>query len=122
MVAYMNDTRGQGRSQELHVVKGTATSTGFEPASLDAIAVVYALSFFDNREAMLKSIHDSLKTSGVLLVVDLPSEQVGARMVGIDADDLIPLASAAGFHAKVKTAWCPGTTRLSSGRSKDDRG
>ena len=70
MVAYMNDTGGQGRSQELDVVKGTATSTGFEPASLDAIAVVYALSFFDNREAMLKSIHESLKPGGLLLVVD----------------------------------------------------
>jgi ubiquinone/menaquinone biosynthesis C-methylase UbiE len=108
MVAYMNERAVKEGLKNFTAIKGTATSTGFEPASLDAIAVVYALSFFDDREAMLKSIHASLKTGGVLLVVDLPSEQVGARMVGIDADDLIPLASAAGMSREGENGQIPG--------------
>ena len=108
MVAYMNERAAKEGLKNFTAIKGTATSTGFQPESLDAIAVVYALSFFDDREAMLKSIHASLKTGGVLLVVDLPSEQVGTRMVGIDADDLIPLAAAAGMSRERENGQVPG--------------
>jgi hypothetical protein len=41
-------------------------------------------------------------------VVDLPSEQDGARMVGIDADDLIALASAAGLSRERENGTVPG--------------
>jgi ubiquinone/menaquinone biosynthesis C-methylase UbiE len=108
MVAYMNERTAKEGIKNFTAIKGTATSTGFQPESLDAIAVVYALSFFDDREAMLKSIHASLKTGGALLVVDLPSEQVGTRMVGIDADDLIPLAAAAGLARERENGLVPG--------------
>ncbi|MBA3640666.1 MAG: class I SAM-dependent methyltransferase, partial [Acidobacteria bacterium] len=108
MVAYMNDRAAKEGLKNFTALKGTATSTGFQPESLDAVAVVYALSFFDEREAMLKSIHASLKPGGVLLVVDLPSEQVGTRMVGIDADDLVPLASAAGLSRERENGQVPG--------------
>ncbi|MEX1128172.1 MAG: class I SAM-dependent methyltransferase [Vicinamibacterales bacterium] len=97
MVAYMKDRAAREGFVNFTAVKGTATSTGFEPASLDAVAAVYAFSFFDDREAMLKSMHASLTPGGVMLIVDLPSEQVGSAMVGIDADDVTKQATAAGF-------------------------
>jgi ubiquinone/menaquinone biosynthesis C-methylase UbiE len=108
MVAYMRDRAAKEGLTNFTAVQGTPDATGFEPGSLDAIAVVYALSFFDQREAMLKSIHASLKPGGLLLVVDLPSEQVGARTVGIDADELIPLAAAAGLARERENGLVPG--------------
>lgn len=108
MVAYMQNRAAEERLTNFTALKGTVTSTGFADASLDAIAVVYAASFFDEREAMLKSIHASLKPGGVLLIVDLPSEQVGTRMVGIDAEDMIALAAAAGLSRERENGIVPG--------------
>ena len=108
MVAYMNDRAAKDGLKNFTALKGTATSTGFQPESLDAVTVVYAFSFFDEREAMLKSIHASLKPDGVLLIVDLPSEQVGTRMMGIDAEDVIALAAAAGLTRERENGIIPG--------------
>ena len=108
MVAYMKERAAKDGVTNFTAVKGTAGSTGFEPGSLDAIGIVYAFSFFDQREAMLKSIEQSLKPGGLLLVVDLPGEQQGNRMVGIDAEELIPLAAAAGFTRERENGVVPG--------------
>jgi ubiquinone/menaquinone biosynthesis C-methylase UbiE len=108
MVAYMKARATQEGIANFTAVQGTPTSTGFAPGTLDAIAVVYALSFFDNREAMLTSISDSLKSGGQLLVVDIPSEQSGDRTVGIDAEELIGLAAAAGLTRERENGVVPG--------------
>lgn len=108
MVAYMKARAAKEGVTNVTAVQGTATSTGFEPASLDAVAIVYAFSFFDQREAMLKSIHASLKPGGLLLIVDLPSEQVGTTIVGIDAEDVSSLASTAGFTLARENGVVPG--------------
>jgi predicted methyltransferase len=108
MVAYMKDRAAREGFGNFTAVKGTATSTGFEPASLDAIAAVYAFSFFDDRTAMLTSMHASLKPGGVMLIVDLPSEQVGSAMVGIDAEDVMAQATAAGFTYVRENGVVPG--------------
>ena len=108
MVAYMKDRAAKEGIKNFTTVQGTATSTGFEAASLDALAAVFSFGFFDNREAMLKSMYESLKPGGLLLVVDLPNEQVGSRMVGIDADEAVALASAAGFTREREIGIVPG--------------
>ncbi|CAN5873146.1 hypothetical protein BH24ACI5_BH24ACI5_25440 [soil metagenome] len=108
MVAYMTDRAAREGVKNFTAVKGSPTSTGFAPAALDAVAVVYAFSFFDDREGMLKSINASLKPGGVLLIVDLPSEQVGAAMVGVDAEDVVALAAAAGFARERENGVVPG--------------
>ena len=108
MIAYMKDRAAKEGLKNFTAIKGTATSTGFQAESLDAVAVVYAFSFFDEREAMLKSIHASLKPGGTFLIVDLPSEQVGTRMVGIDAEDVIALAAASGLSRDRENGIVPG--------------
>jgi ubiquinone/menaquinone biosynthesis C-methylase UbiE len=108
MVEYMKARAAKEGLANFTAVQGTTTSTGFEPASLDAIGVVYALSFFDEREAMLKSMAESLRPGGTLLIVDLPSEQVGDRMVGIDVEDVIALAGAAGLTHERENGVVPG--------------
>ena len=108
MVEYMKARAAKEGLKNFTAVQGTATTTGFEPASLDAIAVVHALSFFDHREAMLKSIGESLKPGGLLLIVDIPSEQVGETMVGIDVEDVVALAAAAGLTQERENGVVPG--------------
>ena len=108
MVEYMKARAAKEGIENFTVVQGTVSSTGFEPASLDAIATIYAVSFFDDREGMFKSIHDSLKPGGLLLVVDLPSEQVGERTLGIDVEELITVAGAAGFKRERENGVVPG--------------
>ena len=108
MVAYMNARATAEGLKNFTAVKGTATTTGFAPGSLDAIAVVHAFSFFDEREAMLRSIQASLKPGGLLLIVDLPAEQVGSTIAGIDADDVVRLAAAAGFSRERENGIVPG--------------
>ena len=108
MVEYMKVRAAKEGLKNFVAVQGTPTSTGFQAGTLDAVTVVYALSFFDEREAMLKSIAESLKPGGLLLVVDIPAEEVNARMVGIDAEELIRLAAGAGFTRERENGVVPG--------------
>ena len=108
MVAYMRERTAKEGIKNLTVVKGTPTSTGFEPDALDAIAVVYTFSFFDKPAEMLQSMHASLKPGGVMLIVDIASEQVGGAMVGADADTVIALASQHGFTRAGENGVVPG--------------
>lgn len=108
MVRYMKERADKEGLKNFTAIQGTASSAGFEPGSLDAVATVFAFSFFDNREAMLKSISDSLKAGGLLLVVDIPSEQVGSRMQGIEIDELTSLAAAAGLKRERENGVVPG--------------
>ena len=108
MLAYMRERAAKENIRNLTVVKGTPTSTGFEPESLDAIAVVYTFSFFDRPTEMLQSMHASLKPGGVMLIVDIPSEQVGSAMVGADADAVVDLAAQNGFTRAGENGVVPG--------------
>lgn len=108
MVAYMKDRAATEGLKNLTAVQGTPTSTGFDAGALDAVATVYAFSFFDRPAEMLKSINDSLKPGGLLLIVDIPSEQVGSATVGADAEDVIALAKTGGFTRAGENGVVPG--------------
>jgi len=108
MVEYMKARAAKDGLKNFTAVQGTPTSTGFEAGTLDAVAVVHAFSFFDEREAMLKSIAESLNPGGLLLVVDIPTEQENSRTVGIDAEELIGLAAGAGFERERENGVVPG--------------
>ena len=108
MLTYMRERAAKEGIKNLTVVKGTPTSTGFDPESLDAIAAVYSFSFFDKPADMLHSMHASLKPGGVMLIVDIPSEQVGSATVGADADAVVALASQHGFTRAGENGVVPG--------------
>ena len=108
MLTYMRDRASKEGIKNLTVVKGTPTSTGFEPESLDALAAVYSFSFFDKQTEMLQSMHEALKPGGVMLIVDIPSEQVGSATVGADADAVVALASQHGFTRAGENGVVPG--------------
>jgi len=97
MVDHMNARAKTENLANFRAIAGQPTATALEPASVDAIAVVDTFSYFDNPKEMLASINSALKPGGLLLVVDLPREGQGASQAGIDADDVVTLAAAAGL-------------------------
>ncbi len=108
MVAHMKAQAEKEKLANFTVVQGTPTSTGFDPASLDAVAVVQTFSFFDHPADMLKSLNDSLKPNGLLLVVDSPREGMPPAAPGMDAEEVIPMAEAAGFTRVGENGIVPG--------------
>ena len=108
MVAYMTERAGKDGLKNFSAVQGQPTSTGFEPGSIDAIAVVYAFSFFDHPEEMLKSMNASLKQNGLLLIVDAPREGIEKSAPGLDAEEVVALADAAGFTRAAENGVVPG--------------
>jgi ubiquinone/menaquinone biosynthesis C-methylase UbiE len=108
MVAYMNERAAREGLKNFKTVQGNAASTGFEAASIDAMAVVYAFSFFDQPAEMLASMNASLKPNGLLLIVDVPREGIDSSAPGMDAEEVVALASAAGFNRERENGVVPG--------------
>jgi ubiquinone/menaquinone biosynthesis C-methylase UbiE len=108
MAAYVADRAKSEGIQNLSTLVVKADGAGLEPASLDAVAIVSAFGDFTARPEMLRSVAAALKPGGALVIVDLPAESVGSRVVGIDADDVVQLASAAGLKREAESTVVPG--------------
>jgi ubiquinone/menaquinone biosynthesis C-methylase UbiE len=108
MVAHMKAQAAKENLSNFTVVQGTATSTGFEPATIDAVALVQTFSYLDHPAEMLKSIAASLKPNGLMLVVDFPREGAPPAAPGMDAEEVIPMAEAAGFTRVGENGIVPG--------------
>jgi ubiquinone/menaquinone biosynthesis C-methylase UbiE len=108
MVAYMKARSAKDGVKNLTVVQGQPTSTGFEAGTLDAIAVVQTFSVFDHPVEMLKSIHESLKPNGLLLIVDSPREGMPPDAPGMDVEEILPMTEAAGFTRVGENGVVPG--------------
>lgn len=81
---------------------------GLEPASLDAAAVVNALGRAARQQEIVQAIATALKPGGALVVVDIPAESIGSTVVGLDADDVVKLAVAAGLEREAESTVVPG--------------
>jgi ubiquinone/menaquinone biosynthesis C-methylase UbiE len=108
MVAYMNDRAAREGLKNFTAITGQPAATGFDAGSIDAMAAVYSFSFFDQPEAMLKSMHASLKPNGLLLIVDSPREGIDKTAPGMDAEEVLALATAAGFNRVGESGVVPG--------------
>src|SRR5262245_17018112 len=108
MVDYMNARAKEEHLGNFRAIAGQSSGAGLEPASVDAVAIVNTFSFFDKPKEMLASISAALKPGGLMLVVDFPREGQGASQAGIDADDVVALAAAAGFKRQDEIGVVPG--------------
>ena len=108
MLEYMKARAAKEGLANFTVVQGQPKSTGFAPASMDAIALVQTFSYLDYPDDMLKSIAESLKPNGLLLVVDFPREGAPPAAPGMDAEEVIPMAEAAGFTRLGENGIVPG--------------
>ena len=108
MVAYMNERAKTEGVTNFIALKGDTTSSGLEPASVDAIAMVSTYSFFDRPREMLQSAVKALKPGGLLVIVDIPETGSGATRSGVEAEDVIAAATAAGLSPAGESAVVPG--------------
>lgn len=108
MVAHMKARAEKEGLANFTVVQGQETATGFQPASVDAVALVQTFSCFDYAADMLKSLNESLKPNGLLLIVDSPREGMPPAAPGMDAEEVIPMAEAAGFTRVGENGIVPG--------------
>jgi predicted methyltransferase len=82
--------------------------TNLEPGSADAVALVSALTVTDQYKPLFDGIAGAVKPGGVLLVVDVPQENDGKKVIGLEADDVVKLATAAGFKREAESGIVPG--------------
>ena len=108
MVAYMKAQAEKEGLKNFTVVQGQPTSAGFDAASVDAVALVQTFSYLDHPAEMLKSLNEALKPKGLLLVVDFPREGAPPAAPGMDAEEVIPMAEAAGFARVGENGIVPG--------------
>jgi ubiquinone/menaquinone biosynthesis C-methylase UbiE len=108
MVAYMTARGKHEGIGNLSVASGQPAAIGLEPSSMDVISFVGRLSTYSNPGEILGTVAASLKPKGLLLVVDTPREGQGATATGIDADEVIALATAAGFDRIDENGTVPG--------------
>jgi ubiquinone/menaquinone biosynthesis C-methylase UbiE len=108
LVAHMKARAAQEGLANFTAIQGQPKATGFEPASIDAVALVQTFSYLDHPEDMLASIAASLKPNGLLLVVDFPREGAPPAAPGMDAEEVIPMAQAAGLTRIGENGIVPG--------------
>ena len=79
-----------------------------DPSSLDAIALLDFFSASTPPADVFRSVAAALKPGGALLVVDVALEGTGTNQKGIDAEDAVLLAAAAGFRREAESGIVPG--------------
>lgn len=82
--------------------------TKLEPATVDAVAVLSTLPSVLEPKTLFDGLGKAVKPGGVLLVVDVPQENDGKRIVGLEAEDVVKLATAAGFKREAESGIVPG--------------
>lgn len=108
MVAYMNERATREGLTNFSAIQGQPDACGLPPASVDAVAIVNAYSFFDKPDAMLASIAAAVRPGGIMVIVDLPGAEESGRITGVDAEDVIAAATRAGFDRIGESSVVPG--------------
>jgi len=108
LAAYVQErARAEGATTVTAVVAKPGTS-GLDAGSVDAIAIAGAFSRFQDQRAMMRDLATALKPGGALLIVDFAREGQGATQAGIDAEEVVALATAAGFTREAESSVVPG--------------
>jgi ubiquinone/menaquinone biosynthesis C-methylase UbiE len=112
MAEYITDRARTEGLANVSAVMAPADGTGLAPSSIDAAAIVNGFSALPRQAAVLAAVAAALKPGGVLLIVDVPREGQGATQSGIDADEVVALAAAAGFTREAESSVVPGQYAL----------
>ena len=81
---------------------------GLKPRSADALALLGLFGLTDRHQDVMNQAAVALKPGGALLVVDVPQENDGRKVIGIEADDVVKLAAAAGLKREAESGIVPG--------------
>jgi len=96
LVSYIEEKAKADGLQNVSARLAPADGTGLEPATADAVVVVEVLGRDRHAADLIKALASALKPGGIMVVVDSPREGQGDQQTGIDADDVIAMATAAG--------------------------
>ena len=83
-------------------------STNLAPASVDAVALITVFGGVERHKELIEQIAAALKPGGALLVVDVPQENDGRKVVGIEAEEVVRLATGAGLKREAESGIVPG--------------
>lgn len=108
IAAFVRDRAKTEGEANVTAVVAKPGSSGLDAASVDAIAMADAFSAVADQRALLRDLSAALKPGGALLIVDFAREGQGATQAGIDADDVVALATAAGFKREAESSVVPG--------------
>jgi ubiquinone/menaquinone biosynthesis C-methylase UbiE len=108
LVAWMREQAKARGLAQFTAMEGRVDGAGLEPASADGILMVNTFSYLEKPEAVLASAAAALKPDGMLVIVDFAMEGSGATRAGIDVEDVIRLATAAGFERVNESSLVPG--------------
>lgn len=112
MVAWINERAKADGLAHLSAIQGRADAVPVAPASMDGVLMVNTFSYLAQPDAILESSAAALKPAGVLVIVDFPLEGSGATRAGIDADEVVRMAAAAGFERIGESSIVPGQYAL----------
>jgi SAM-dependent methyltransferase len=108
LVAYMAERAKAEGLTNLTAQRGRVDATALEAASADAVALVNTYSFLDRPQEMLRSVSETLRPGGLLLIVDYPRSGDGQERSGVDAEDVIGAAKSAGLTFVNENGIVPG--------------
>ena len=108
MVAYMNARAQAEGLANFTALRGGAESAGLEPNSVDSVALVNVYSFLDAPQKMLASVVTAVRPGGLVVIVDVPQTGAGAESSGVEAEDVIAAAKAAGLTLVNESGIVPG--------------
>lgn len=108
LVSYINDRAHADNLQNLSARLGQSAAAALDPSSVDAMVLVETFSVIDRQREMLQSLSAALKPGGLIVVVDAPREGQGTSQTGIDADDVVAMATAAGLTRLDEIGIVPG--------------
>jgi ubiquinone/menaquinone biosynthesis C-methylase UbiE len=108
MVDYMNARAKAEGLANFKAIKGSPDTSGLEPDSVDAVAVVSAYSFFDQPRSMLQSIALAVRQGGLVVIVDVPETGSGSERAGVEAEAVIATASSVGLELVNESSVVPG--------------
>jgi tRNA A58 N-methylase Trm61 len=108
LVAWMREQAKARGLTQFTAMEGRVDGAGLEPASADGILMVNTFSYLEKPQAVIASTAAALKPDGMLVVVDFAMEGSGATRAGIDVEDVIRMATAAGFERVNESSVVPG--------------
>jgi len=108
LVSYIAEKARADGLQNLAARLAPADGTGLDPATLEAVVAVELLGRDRHAANLIKALVSALKPGGIMVVVDSPREGQGDQQTGIDADDVITMATAAGVTRIDESGIVPG--------------
>ena len=116
LVSYINDRAHADNLQNLSARLGQPAAAALDPSSVDAHGAGRDIQRDRSAARAAAIVVSSVQTRRSHRVVDSPREGQGTSQTGIDADDVVAIATAAGLTSdSTRSASCPDITRFAFG-------